>query len=65
MRELRNLVQQQQHKMGEMQTELTEHKLQINEQKRELQLLKVKQTISILSKQTKYLVKMLPWKLFL
>jgi hypothetical protein len=39
--------------MGEMQTELTEHKLQINEQKRELQLLKVKQTISILSKQTK------------
>jgi hypothetical protein len=48
--------------MGEMQTELTEHKLQINEQKRELQLLKVKQTISILSKQTKYLVKMLPWE---
>ncbi|XP_063412847.1 E3 ubiquitin-protein ligase NRDP1-like [Mytilus trossulus] len=39
-RELRNLVQQQQHKMAEMQTELTEHKLQINEQKRELQLLK-------------------------
>ncbi|KAK3083181.1 hypothetical protein FSP39_015890 [Pinctada imbricata] len=39
-RELRNLVQQQAHKIAEMQTELTEHKLQINEQKRELQLLK-------------------------
>ena len=45
MRELRNLVQQQQHKMVEMQTELTEHKLQINEQKRELQLLKVWVTV--------------------
>ncbi|KAJ8320414.1 hypothetical protein KUTeg_002001 [Tegillarca granosa] len=39
-RELRNLVQQQQHKIAEMTSELAEHKIQINEQKRELQLLK-------------------------
>ncbi|XP_060592312.1 E3 ubiquitin-protein ligase NRDP1-like [Ruditapes philippinarum] len=39
-RELRNLVNQQTQKMAEMQTEIAEHKLQINEQKRELQLLK-------------------------
>ena len=40
-RELRTLVQQQNQKMVEMQTEIAEHKLQITEQKRELQLLKV------------------------
>lgn len=39
-RELRNLVQQQQHKMSEIQVELTEHKLQLKEHKREMQLLK-------------------------
>ncbi|KAL3854652.1 hypothetical protein ACJMK2_013912 [Sinanodonta woodiana] len=39
-RELRGLVQQQNQKVVEMQSELAEHKLQISEQKRELQLLK-------------------------
>ncbi|XP_060065601.1 E3 ubiquitin-protein ligase NRDP1-like [Ylistrum balloti] len=39
-RELRNLVQQQLDRIGEMQTEIADHKLQICEQKRELQLLK-------------------------
>jgi hypothetical protein len=41
-RELRNLVQQQASRITEMQTEITEHKLNISEQKRELQLLKVR-----------------------
>lgn len=44
-RELRILVQQQNQKMAEMQTEIAEHKLQINEQKRELQLLKVDNSV--------------------
>ncbi|KAL5005635.1 hypothetical protein ScPMuIL_016793 [Solemya velum] len=39
-RELRNLVQQQQHKIAEMQTGISEHKLALGEQKREIQLLK-------------------------
>ena len=40
-RELRTLVNTQQQKMGEMQTEILEAKLQLNEQKREIQMLKV------------------------
>ena len=40
-RELRSLVNTQQQKMGEMQTEILEAKLQLNEQKREIQMLKV------------------------
>ena len=40
-RELRALVQQQQSKISDMHTELAEHKLQLQEQKREMQLLKV------------------------
>ncbi|XP_013409773.1 E3 ubiquitin-protein ligase NRDP1-like [Lingula anatina] len=39
-RELRQLVQQQQCKMADMQTELSENKLQMGEMKREIQLLK-------------------------
>ena len=40
MRELRGLVQQQQVKFQDMAQELGEHKLQLNEHKREIQLLK-------------------------
>ena len=35
------MVQQQASRIAEMQTEITDHKLNISEQKRELQLLKV------------------------
>lgn len=41
MRELRSLVSSHQQKMAEMQSEIIESKLQLNEQKREIQLLKV------------------------
>jgi hypothetical protein len=40
-RELRSLVNSQQQKMNEMQTEILEAKLSLNEQKREIQMLKV------------------------
>ena len=41
MRELRGLVQQQQGKINDLQTDVAELKLQQNETKREVQLLKV------------------------
>ena len=46
-RELRTLVNTQQQKMGEMQTEILEAKLQLNEQKREIQMLKVLDNIIV------------------
>ena len=42
MRELRGLVQQQQGKINDLQTDVAELKLQQNETKREVQLLKVR-----------------------
>ena len=50
MRELRSLVNTQQQKMGEMQTEIMEAKMQLNEQKREIQMLKV--TVKIITNTT-------------
>ncbi len=41
MRELRSVVQQQQCKMAELQTELAEHKLQLQTQQQEIHRLKV------------------------
>lgn len=48
-RELRTLVNTQQQKMGEMQTEILEAKLQLNEQKREIQMLKVLDNVIVCS----------------
>lgn len=41
LRELRSLIQNQSGKIAELQQELAENKYQLNEQKREIQLLKV------------------------
>ena len=41
MRELRNLIKSQADRIAELQQELVENKSQLNEQKREIQLLKV------------------------
>ena len=41
MRELRNLIKSQADRIAELQQELVENKFQLNEQKREIQLLKV------------------------
>ena len=49
MRELRGLVQQQQCKINDLQTEVAELKLLGNEMKREMQLLKVSYSLIIVT----------------
>lgn len=46
LRELRSLIQNQSGKIAELQQELAENKYQLNEQKREIQLLKVNSQLS-------------------